>query len=310
MKYGNKTKGGFRGFMNAPMNMKKQDNMNQITRKGSAFPMVGQDALTDPNAVAPNRAGGALNKNLVPPPESKIVPQVQSAQQADAQTRMSNLASSVGVPNTPQPPQVNTNVSMNPMAPQPQSPYEDTATNTVGDGVGTTFGGAPAKKGDDKKKTKLYAGKVTSGNPTERRDNAKILEGKKGSEQPSNIGYISMLPEIEISSGTNMYGGEDDDVGMSGAAAGLLLPGKGKKKKTSNNAGIGGGVVGFVLPGKGKGSNMTGPAKKGMGFKAASKSIQKKSGVSKNQANAILAASSRKASAGAKKKNPNLKKVK
>jgi len=51
-------------------------------------------------------------------------------------------------------------------------------------------------------------------------------------------------------------------------------------------------------------------AKKGIGFKAASKNIQKKEGVSKEAANAILAASTRKASASAKKKNPNLKKVK
>lgn len=51
-------------------------------------------------------------------------------------------------------------------------------------------------------------------------------------------------------------------------------------------------------------------SKKGMGFKAASNQIAKKEGVSKKSANAILAASTRKASASAKKKNPNLKKVK
>lgn len=50
--------------------------------------------------------------------------------------------------------------------------------------------------------------------------------------------------------------------------------------------------------------------KKGMGFKAASKSIAKREGVSKESANAILASSSRHASAKAKKANPNLKKVK
>lgn len=50
--------------------------------------------------------------------------------------------------------------------------------------------------------------------------------------------------------------------------------------------------------------------KKGMGFKAASKSVQKKEGVSKERANAIIAAGARKASAKAKKANPNLKKVK
>lgn len=50
--------------------------------------------------------------------------------------------------------------------------------------------------------------------------------------------------------------------------------------------------------------------KKGMGFKAAQKSIVKKQGVSMEAAGAILAASARKASPAAKKKNPNLKKVK
>lgn len=51
-------------------------------------------------------------------------------------------------------------------------------------------------------------------------------------------------------------------------------------------------------------------AKKGMGFKAAQKQIAKKQGISEERAGAILAAGARKASAAAKKKNPNLKKVK
>lgn len=50
--------------------------------------------------------------------------------------------------------------------------------------------------------------------------------------------------------------------------------------------------------------------KKGMGFKAAQLQIAKKQGISKERAGAILAAGARKASAAAKKKNPNLKKVK
>jgi hypothetical protein len=51
-------------------------------------------------------------------------------------------------------------------------------------------------------------------------------------------------------------------------------------------------------------------AKKGMGFKAAQSQIAKKQGISKERAGAILAAGARKASAAAKKKNPNLLKVK
>jgi len=50
--------------------------------------------------------------------------------------------------------------------------------------------------------------------------------------------------------------------------------------------------------------------KKGMGFKAAQKSIAKKSGVSMERAGAILASGARKASKKAIKANPNLKKVK
>lgn len=46
------------------------------------------------------------------------------------------------------------------------------------------------------------------------------------------------------------------------------------------------------------------------GFKAVQSSIAAKEGVSKESAGAILAAASRNASAGAKKANPNLKKVK
>lgn len=45
------------------------------------------------------------------------------------------------------------------------------------------------------------------------------------------------------------------------------------------------------------------------GFKSVQKSIARKEGVSMKQAGAILASSSRKASASAKRKNPNLRKV-
>ena len=51
-------------------------------------------------------------------------------------------------------------------------------------------------------------------------------------------------------------------------------------------------------------------AKKGMGFKAAQKSIAKKQGMSMERAGAILASGARKASKKAIKANPNLKKVK
>jgi hypothetical protein len=46
------------------------------------------------------------------------------------------------------------------------------------------------------------------------------------------------------------------------------------------------------------------------GFKAVAQKIAKKEGVSKERAAAILAASSRNASSGAKKANPRLNKVK
>jgi len=51
-------------------------------------------------------------------------------------------------------------------------------------------------------------------------------------------------------------------------------------------------------------------AKKGMGFKKAQSQIAKKQGISLERAGAILAAGARKASPAAKRKNPNLKKVK
>jgi hypothetical protein len=47
-----------------------------------------------------------------------------------------------------------------------------------------------------------------------------------------------------------------------------------------------------------------------MSFSAVQSKIAKKEGVSKKRAGAILASASRKASPAAKKKNPNLKKVK
>jgi hypothetical protein len=51
-------------------------------------------------------------------------------------------------------------------------------------------------------------------------------------------------------------------------------------------------------------------AKKGMGFKAAQAQIARRQGIPMERAGAILAAGTRKASAAAKRKNPNLKKVK
>jgi len=50
--------------------------------------------------------------------------------------------------------------------------------------------------------------------------------------------------------------------------------------------------------------------KKPKGFKKVAASIAKKGGYSKKAASAILASASRKSSGKAKKKNPNLKKVK
>lgn len=50
-------------------------------------------------------------------------------------------------------------------------------------------------------------------------------------------------------------------------------------------------------------------AKKGMGFKAAQRSIEKREGYSKERAGAILAAGARNASSAAKRANPNLKHV-
>jgi hypothetical protein len=51
-------------------------------------------------------------------------------------------------------------------------------------------------------------------------------------------------------------------------------------------------------------------AKKHPGFKSVQSSIAKREGVSSERAGAILAASSRKASSGAKRRNPRLKRVK
>ena len=50
-------------------------------------------------------------------------------------------------------------------------------------------------------------------------------------------------------------------------------------------------------------------SKRGMGFKAAQSQIAKRQGISQERAGAILAAGARKASAKARKKNPNLLRV-
>lgn len=48
---------------------------------------------------------------------------------------------------------------------------------------------------------------------------------------------------------------------------------------------------------------------KGMGFAAAARSVARRQGLPMKRARAIIAAGARNASAGAKKANPNLKKV-
>ena len=53
-----------------------------------------------------------------------------------------------------------------------------------------------------------------------------------------------------------------------------------------------------------------GRTKKVTGFKNVANKIARQQGISKKAASAILASSTRKASASAKRKNPNLKKVK
>ena len=56
---------------------------------------------------------------------------------------------------------------------------------------------SPATKTE---KEVVYQTKSVGDKPTERRNNAQELEGKKpgGTEQPKNTTYMSMLPEIEI----------------------------------------------------------------------------------------------------------------
>ena len=55
---------------------------------------------------------------------------------------------------------------------------------------------------------------------------------------------------------------------------------------------------------------MIGHKARHIGFKKAAKAVEKEEGVSEERADAIIASAARNASAGAKHKNPNLKKVK
>ena len=57
-------------------------------------------------------------------------------------------------------------------------------------------------------------------------------------------------------------------------------------------------------------ATVRGMASKPTGFRNVAKSIARKQGISQERASAILAASSRNASAAAKRKNPKLSKVK
>lgn len=150
-----KTKAEFRGFMTAPMNMKKQDNMKQITRRGSALPMLGPDETAPQNV---NRAGGATNKTLAPNPAPPQPPNQVSAQVQQQADMMTGIAQDPGVLNTDE-----NNAAQIAQAQQTLGQ----PTNTIGDGVGTTnteptFGGAPAKKQDPPKETSAKTDATTN----------------------------------------------------------------------------------------------------------------------------------------------------
>lgn len=171
--------------------MYKNKTMKQINSKGRAFPMVAHQQQTNPygqEEPAPNRAGRSPQSNQlsndpnINQPLNKIPNSTFETNQ-----KFSEIASSAGNP----------------------SNELEAMENVAGH---TPAYGQPAV---EKKKTKTtYVGKSVGTNPTQRRDNAKELEGKKGDEQPSNIMYNQMLPEIEVTSkGSGMYDGPSNEKG-------------------------------------------------------------------------------------------------
>mgnify|MGYP003650475402 CR=1 FL=1 len=181
---------------------KKDKNMKQINRRGSAFPMVGDQA--DPTAIQ-NRAGKPakelVNDPTNPQPDDKV-----SAQNANNAQMMSNIASSAGTPHQ-QAAMLNTDDNNQDQIAAAQNTLGE-ATNTVGDGVGTTFGGAPAKKG----KVELD-GKEVSYNKGGMRENltaqGKIKSGGKITKQiwkNAEEGDYGSLAEKQANFSKNAFG--------------------------------------------------------------------------------------------------------
>lgn len=113
--------------------------MKHVGSRGSAFPMVGPDDITD--AARPNRAGGATNKALVNNPINphlKNAPDKISAQTNARDEQFADIAMDAGT--------LNTDDNNADQIAKAQSTLGEATNTPLGDGVGSTFGGAPAKK--------------------------------------------------------------------------------------------------------------------------------------------------------------------
>lgn len=135
----------------AKYQMNQGPNMKQINTRGHGFPMVNPDG-EDPTAIPVNRAGGPTERNVLTQPESSVQPQFQSAQSAQQNDMMSNIASNQGELNTD-------DNAQNNIAQAQDNLGTDAATNTPPN----TMGGAGMGMYGPAKKDWIQEGKESGG---------------------------------------------------------------------------------------------------------------------------------------------------
>ena len=328
----------------------KQENMKpkNLSRMGSSIPYIQQDQMQDGMQQAPNRAGRPANSNIlandptIQQPDNKV-----PASAAAQNNRMANIASSAGqlyndssfTPNKPgggldstfTPPQQEGMAMYGPNAAKPDfldldgdgdknEPMKEAAPGMYGPEYG--------KYGAAKKKDELPVMKSAG-------DKKKYLMGgdnlyHKGKEfSPEHTGAIKrgLLGKYvkdedtgekmrlkNISTKPSMYDAPASHARLSKGHYNNLSKDADYDKKEAYNKNLSSSARLHDLENAmnddkrlGRGPSMDhGPSS----FKKVASKIARKQGISNKAASAILASSTRKASASAKRKNPNLKKVK
>ena len=321
----------------------KQENMKpkNLSRMGSSIPYIQQDQMQDGIQQAPNRAGRPANSNIlandptIQQPDNKV-----PASAAAQNNRMANIASSAGQlyndsSFTPNKPGGGLDSTFTPPQQEGMAMYDGPSKALVGDQdelpphlqeaiqaspgmYGPEYGKYGAAKKDElpimksagDKKKYLMGG-----------DNMLYHKGKEFSPEHTGAikrGLLGKYVKDEdtgekmrlknISTKPSMYDAPASHAKLSKGHYNNLSKDSNYDKKEAYNKNLSSSARLHYLENAMDDDKRTGHGPSS--FKSVAGKIARKQGISNKAASAILASSTRKASASAKRKNPNLKKVK